>query len=98
MTAHSKNNNHQNGTSHSPIACVSPAIGAKLPDYIVDLLDDEAAFAIEQHLGQCELCKERYLLMLRVRSEAPERVEVAAPNNGAGLSNDSVDSLEATNH
>ncbi len=96
MTTNSNNNNNHHGNSPFAIACVSSNHSERLAAYIVDLLNDEQAIEIEQHLNQCELCKERYLLMLRVRSEAPMRREVSLPQNGPGL-NDSFDGLEATN-
>jgi predicted anti-sigma-YlaC factor YlaD len=98
MTTQSNNNNNRNGNSHFVIACESPTIGEKLPDYIVDLLNDEEAFVIEQHLAECKFCKERYLLMLAVRSEAPQRGIVAAAENEPALPNDNFDGVEATNH
>lgn len=97
MTTNSNNNNKHHGNSPFAIACVNPETGEKLPAYIVDLLDDEEAFEIEQHLAECKLCKEWYLLMLRVRSEAPMRRDVAVPRDAAARQNDSVDGLEATN-
>jgi len=96
MTTQSNNNhNHHHGNSHLAISCVSPKIGERLPDYIVDLLNDEEAFVVEQHLAECRLCKERYLLMLRVRSEAASHKEVTVPEDDAELSNDTFDGLEA---
>ena len=95
MTTQS-NNNHRNGNSPFVIACVSPASGEKLPAYIVDLLNDQEALEVEQHLAECKFCKERYLLMLAVRSEAPQRRSVPAAQNQATLLNDNFDGVEAT--
>jgi anti-sigma factor RsiW len=50
--------------------CTRPALGARLPDYIVDLLEDLAAEEVEDHLLECRHCKERYLTILRVRGAA----------------------------
>lgn len=99
MTTNSNNNNNNHHAS-SPIAiaCVSPNTGEKLPAYIVDLLNDEEAFEVEQHLVDCKLCKKRYLLMLRVRSEALVRREVAVTQDRAARQPDSVDGLEANKH
>ena len=96
MTTQS-NNNHRNGNSPFVIACTSPASGEKLPAYIVDLLNDQEALEIEQHLAECDFCKERYLLMLAVRSEAPQRRSVTTLQNEAALPNDNFDGVEATN-
>lgn len=98
MTTNSNNNNNNHhDNSHFSIACVAPTTGEKLPAYIVDLLNDEEAFEVEQHLAECKLCKERYLLMLQVRSEAPLRKEITVPQDGPGLANDTLDGLEVTN-
>ena len=98
MTTKSNNNNNHHSNSPFAFPCVSPETGKKLPAYIVDLLNDEEAFEIEQHLAECKLCKERYLLMLQVRSETPARREVTVPQDGAGLPNDNFDGVEAPNH
>jgi anti-sigma factor RsiW len=50
--------------------CTCPAVGALLPDYIVELLEDPAAEKVERHLVDCRHCKERYLTILRARARA----------------------------
>jgi hypothetical protein len=96
MTTQS-NNNHK---SHIVAVCSCPVLGSKLPDYIVDLLDDNDAFQVEQHLVECQVCKENYLTVLRVQSEAlRKREEITAAENGASRwSNNSVGDLKMSNH
>lgn len=86
--------------SNDGAACQSPAIGAKLPDYIVNLLDDDAAFEVEQHLVDCKYCKHKYLLVLRVQRAAALRGKAAASDSDADttLSNESLEELEVGNH
>jgi len=60
-------------SSHTPKTCKSPKLGTLLPDYIVDLLDDEKCEAVEQHLNVCPRCKEHYLTVLQVRRQARVR-------------------------
>lgn len=94
MTTHTENNK-----SHTVLDCLCPAVGSKLPDYIVDLLPDDDAFEVEQHLAECNHCKERYLLVLRVQSEASMRRKITIPNNGPiTLSNDILESIEIGDH
>jgi anti-sigma factor RsiW len=95
MTTQS-NNNHK---SHIVAVCSCPALGCKLPDYIVDLLDDAEAYQVEQHLVECQGCKERYLTVLRIRGEALARREAVTADNGAlRWSNDNVGDLNVSNH
>jgi|SRR5689334_24760901 len=98
MKTNSNNNNHNSSHSHDGAACFCPAVGSKLPDYIVNLLDDAKAFEVEQHLAQCDYCKKKYLLVLRVQREAALRARNIDPDNGAAtLSNDSLEGLEVGN-
>lgn len=60
-------------SSHTPKTCTSPEVGTLLPDYIVDLLDDEECEAVERHLNSCPRCKDHYLTVLRVRRQAAVR-------------------------
>lgn len=86
------------GPSHDGTTCIHPAVGSKLPDYIVDLLNDDEAFEVDQHLVDCKYCKDKYLFVLRVQREAAIRIKAATPNNGkATLSNDSLRELEVGN-
>ena len=95
MTTQS-NNNHK---SHIVAVCSCPALGYKLPDYIVDLLDDEEAYQVEQHLVECQGCKENYLAVLRIWSEALARRETVTADNGAPRwSNDNIGDLNVSNH
>lgn len=56
--------------------CTCPAIGALLPDYIVDLLDESMAEKVESHLVDCRHCKAGYVTVLRVRRAArKQRIE-----------------------
>jgi anti-sigma factor RsiW len=50
--------------------CVDPAVGAMLPDYIVDLLEEPEAEEVDQHLIDCHHCKGKYLTILRIRYTA----------------------------
>lgn len=65
MTTHS-NTAHV----HTEEECTYPVVGALLPDYIVDLLEDSVAEKVERHLVDCRHCKERYVTVLRVRESA----------------------------
>jgi hypothetical protein len=58
---------HQTTEARSKEVCVSPVVGAKVPDYIVELLDESAAEEVEDHMLVCLHCKERYLTVLRLR-------------------------------
>lgn len=51
-------------------ACICPATGSLLPDYILDLLEDTVAEKVEEHLVNCRSCKETYLTILRIRGAA----------------------------
>ncbi len=95
MTTQSNNNQK----SHIVAVCSCPTLGCKLPDYIVDLLDEEDAYQVEQHLVECQGCKERYLAVLRIRSEAlARRATVTADNGALRWSNDNVGDLKVSNH
>lgn len=61
---------HQTTEAQSEEACDRPAVGALLPDYIVELLDEATAEKVEDHLLACLYCKERYLTVLRLRGLA----------------------------
>lgn len=90
--------NTTNGQSHDGVACRCPAVGEKLPDYIANLLDDGQAFEVERHLIDCDYCKKKYLLVLRVQREAALRAKDTPTSNGAGaLSKESLEDLEVGN-
>ena len=97
---HNTNNDTPTTTTesqpHDDAACLRTAADLKLPEYIADLLDDDAAFAVEQHLADCDYCRKKYLLVLRVQRET---LKNNAANNGAGaLSNESLEDVEVGNH
>ena len=62
--------------------CIDPAVGSLLPDYIVDLLEETAAEQVDQHLIDCQSCKEKYLAILRICSTAHEAKTVHGDDNG----------------
>lgn len=73
--------------------CTDVAVGVLLPDYIVELLEEPAAEAVEEHLVTCRHCKERYLTILRARGAVlrkhPRRDEdedETEPDHQEGLS------------
>jgi anti-sigma factor RsiW len=62
-------------SSHKPEVgvthvCTSPEVGALLPDYVLELLDDAASERVELHLNECPHCKAHFLTLLEARSEA----------------------------
>jgi hypothetical protein len=59
-------NLHSSIAAQSEEACIDPAVGSLLPDYIVDLLEETAAEQVDQHLIDCQTCKEKYLAILRI--------------------------------
>jgi anti-sigma factor RsiW len=61
---------NQTTETQSIEVCTCPAVGALLPDYIVELLEDPVAEKVERHLVDCRHCKEKYLTILRVRGRA----------------------------
>lgn len=66
--------------------CTSPQAAELLPAYIVDDLDDAQAETVENHLNECDRCKEHYLTVLEARSEAPERLARLAKATNTGPS------------
>lgn len=68
----SKNTNHKQ-KSHPEIVCTAPALGAQVPDYIVDRLTDAEAEFVEDHLLQCKGCREMYLTILFTRERGRRR-------------------------
>jgi hypothetical protein len=63
----SENNSKVNTRLRRSVLCTSPALGAQVPDYIVDRLDDEQAEVVENHLLDCKHCREMYLTIIRIR-------------------------------
>jgi hypothetical protein len=59
--------------------CTNPDVGAQVPSYIVDLLEESMAEVVEAHLVECRDCKERYLTVLRVQAAA-RKSKLAATN------------------
>lgn len=66
--------------------CVHPEVGSLLPDYIIDLLSDDAAEEVEEHLLACGHCREDYLNILSLRAAAGEMniipAATSAPQKG----------------
>ena len=75
-------NLHPSIEAQSEEACIDPAVGSLLPDYIVDLLEEEAAEQVDQHLIDCQTCKEKYLAILRICHTAHEAKIVHGDENG----------------
>jgi hypothetical protein len=58
-------------TENNPVpVCLDPAIGSLLPDYIVNLVEESMAEAVERHLVDCRDCQARYFTVLRFQPEA----------------------------
>lgn len=76
----SKNNSIHHAKTERSISCTSPALGAQVPDYIADLLDDEKSEVVENHLLDCKYCREMYLAIVRLR-ESGRRRRLAANRN-----------------
>jgi anti-sigma factor RsiW len=72
-------------TSRTKGFCTNTEIGARLPDYVLDLVDDSEAEEIERHLTECIFCKENYLTVLRARGTA-QMVEPDADEEPDGSS------------
>ena len=79
----SKNNSIHHTKPRRSISCTSPALGAQVPDYIADLLDDEKSEVVENHLLDCKYCREMYLAIVRLQ-EAGRRRRLAADRNVQG--------------
>jgi putative zinc finger protein len=61
------NNSEKNTKRHAAqtgTLCTAPELGARVPDYIADLLDDAEALVIENHLGECNDCRTSYLTVI----------------------------------
>ena len=58
---------------HTSVTCTSPKIGSRVPDYILDILDDAAAEEVETHLATCLHCKTLYVTVLRIRATRDKR-------------------------
>jgi hypothetical protein len=50
--------------------CTYPAIGALLPEYIIESLEESIAEKVEGHLSECQHCRDRYVTVLKVRRAA----------------------------
>lgn len=59
-------------------SCNSSDVGELLPEYILDLLEDSEAEEVEDHLLDCLHCREKYLNIFGIRSEA--RRAIASPD------------------
>src|SRR2546430_11722557 len=72
------------------VVCNRPALGARVADYFVDLLNESMAEAVESHLADCVECQERYLTLLRVQAAARKKRRERGKNNGRGKSDAEV--------
>lgn len=67
--------------------CSNPDIRKQVFKYLLDDLDDHEAEVVEDHLLECRYCRETFLTMLRIRTEADgaknlrERRGEPAPND-----------------
>lgn len=84
----SKKNSIHHTKPRRSISCTSPELGAQVPDYIADLLDDEKSEVVENHLLDCKYCREMYLAIVRLR-EAGRRRRLGADRNGVDIVPDS---------
>lgn len=75
-----KKQSNQITASRRSLSCTAPALGAQVPDYIVERLDDEQAEVVENHLLDCKYCREMYLTIVRIQ-EAGRRRRMAADQN-----------------
>ena len=57
--------------------CTAPNLGARVPDYLAELLDDAEAEVIENHLGECNDCRTTYLMIIGLQ-EAGRRKRLGA--------------------
>ena len=55
-------------TTASQVTCTAPKIGSRLPDYILDLLDDKTAEEVDTHLANCAHCKRLYETVLQFQA------------------------------
>jgi hypothetical protein len=62
------NTTHSKHDANIEDICRDPEVGALVPDYIVERLDDSASATVEEHLACCAHCKQRYLTVLRIRA------------------------------
>jgi anti-sigma factor RsiW len=60
-------------------SCTESALGARVPDYILDLLNDEEAESVEKHLLECNDCRETYLAVIRIRETGRRRRVAGSP-------------------
>jgi hypothetical protein len=59
-------------------ACIDPATGERISEYLADPLDNPAAVEVEAHLLDCLYCREFFLTILSIRGEA--RMAKKMPN------------------
>jgi anti-sigma factor RsiW len=79
----SKNRSKDNTKLRRSVPCTSPALGAQVPDYIVERLDDEEAEVIENHLLDCKHCRATYLAIIRIRETGRRRLAADQSEQGA---------------
>lgn len=79
-------------TTASQITCTAPKIGSRLPDYILDLLDDKTAAEVDTHLANCLHCKRLYVTVLQFRATrgqgTHDKITSGFNNNGSTSSID----------
>lgn len=51
--------------------CMSPALGERVGDYVLNLLEDTEAEAVEDHFIYCRPCREKYLKALTIVDAVP---------------------------
>ena len=71
-----KNNSKHTTAPRPGTLCTAPALGAQVPDYIVERLNDQQAEVIENHLLECKDCRETYMTIICTR-EAGRRKRLA---------------------
>ncbi len=72
---------------HAGVNCIAPKIGSRLPDYILDLLNDKDAEEVDTHLANCVHCKRLYVTVLQFRATrgqaTDDKLTPSFNNNGS---------------
>lgn len=63
---------NQKGESVAEQLCTAPSLGALVPAYLVDVLDEHVEEAVEQHLIACDDCHARYMTIIQVRHQGKQ--------------------------
>lgn len=85
-------NLYKQTNAHLTGACVDPATGERISEYLADPLDSPAAEEVEAHLLDCLHCREFFLTILSIRGEA--RMARNTPHAGGGDSEQNENVLE----